>query len=100
MMSGTTKLHDDNRCLNDHLSRANDAGVIQGQTLVLASLQHSPFRSHTIFAVVGRHEGSGSLFAHLKAAGWAAALWAGESHLSFSTRSFFSVNVELTDEGA
>lgn len=49
---------------------------------------------------MSRHEGSGSLFAHLKAAGWAAALWAGESHLSFSTRSFFSVNVELTDEGA
>ena len=46
-----------------------------------------------------RHEGTGSLFARLKAAGWAAALWAGESHLSFSTRSFFVVNVELTDEG-
>ena len=59
----------------------------------------SPLSAAHQFAVVGRHEGSGSLFAHLKAAGWAAALWAGESHLSFSTRSFFSVNVELTDEG-
>lgn len=47
---------------------------------------------------VCRHEGAGSLYALLKARGWATALSAGTSN-SFSARSFFDVNVDLTDEG-
>lgn len=35
----------------------------------------------------------------LKARGWATALMAGESGNSFSTVSFFTVRVDLTDEG-
>lgn len=47
-----------------------------------------------------RHEGKGSLFAALKARGWASALSAGQGGGSFSARSFFSVHVDLTQEGA
>ena len=45
-----------------------------------------------------RHEGAGSLYALLKARGWATALSAGTSN-SFSARSFFDVNIDLTDKG-
>ncbi|KAK9803974.1 hypothetical protein WJX72_009535 [[Myrmecia] bisecta] len=45
------------------------------------------------------HEGEGSVFALLKKQGWATGLSAGEGGSSFSTRSFFMVKVELTDEG-
>jgi hypothetical protein len=47
-----------------------------------------------------RHEGEGSVFAVLKARGWAVELSAGESGMSFSAASLFSVNIVLTDEGA
>ena len=47
-----------------------------------------------------RHEGSGSILAHLKEQGWATSLSAGEGSGSFSARSFFNVRVTLTDEGA
>ena len=40
------------------------------------------------------------MFALLKARGWATSLSAGESGNSFSSRSFFFVRIELTDEGA
>jgi hypothetical protein len=46
-----------------------------------------------------RHEGEGSVFAVLKARGWAVELSAGESGMSFSAASLFSVNIVLTDEG-
>ena len=46
-----------------------------------------------------RHEGSGSILAHLKERGWATSLSAGEGSGSFSARSFFNVRVTLTDEG-
>ena len=46
-----------------------------------------------------RHEGSGSILAHLKEQGWATSLSAGEGSGSFSARSFFNVRVALTDEG-
>lgn len=46
-----------------------------------------------------RHEGEGSLFALLKARGWATSLSAGEGSGSFSARSFFSIGITLTDEG-
>lgn len=57
-----------------------------------------------MFAYVGRalpcrHEGEGSVFALLKAKGWAVELSAGESSMSFSGASLFSVNIILTDEG-
>ncbi|EFJ46374.1 hypothetical protein VOLCADRAFT_105585 [Volvox carteri f. nagariensis] len=45
------------------------------------------------------HEGEGSVFALLKAAGWASALWAGESGGGMSFTSFFTVHVDLTEEG-
>ncbi|GLI63485.1 hypothetical protein VaNZ11_006466 [Volvox africanus] len=45
------------------------------------------------------HEGDGSVFALLKAAGWASALWAGESGGSMSFTSFFTIHIDLTDEG-
>lgn len=40
------------------------------------------------------------MFAVLKARGWAVELSAGESGMSFSAASLFSVNIVLTDEGA
>lgn len=43
--------------------------------------------------------GEGSVFALLKAAGWASGLWAGESGGGLSFASFFTVHVELTEEG-
>ena len=46
-----------------------------------------------------RHEGFGSPFAVLKARGWATELSAGEGGSSFSARSFFTVGINLTDEG-
>lgn len=46
-----------------------------------------------------RHEGFGSPFALLKARGWATELSAGEGGSSFSARSFFTVGINLTDEG-
>lgn len=49
--------------------------------------------------LVHRHEGSGSILAHLKEQGWATSLSAGEGSGSFSARSFFNVRVTLTDEG-
>ena len=49
--------------------------------------------------LVHRHEGSGSILAHLKERGWATSLSAGEGSGSFSARSFFNVRVTLTDEG-
>ena len=39
------------------------------------------------------------MFAVLKARGWAVELSAGESGMSFSAASLFSVNIVLTDEG-
>ncbi|KAG2422783.1 hypothetical protein HXX76_015803 [Chlamydomonas incerta] len=45
------------------------------------------------------HEGEGSVFALLKARGWASALWAGESGGGMSFASFFTVHIELTEEG-
>lgn len=39
------------------------------------------------------------MFAVLKAQGWAVELSAGESGMSFSAASLFSVNIVLTDEG-
>ncbi|KAG2487100.1 hypothetical protein HYH03_014213 [Edaphochlamys debaryana] len=45
------------------------------------------------------HEGEGSVFALLKSRGWASALWAGESGGSLSFASFFTVHIELTEEG-
>ena len=39
------------------------------------------------------------MFALLKARGWAVELSAGESGMSFSAASLFSVNIVLTDEG-
>ncbi|BDA50691.1 Insulin-degrading enzyme [Coccomyxa sp. Obi] len=45
------------------------------------------------------HEGFGSPFAVLKARGWATELSAGEGGSSFSARSFFTVGINLTDEG-
>jgi len=45
------------------------------------------------------HEGEGSVFAQLKAAGWASSLVSGESGSSMSCASFFYVRVELTEEG-
>ena len=46
-----------------------------------------------------RHEGEGSVFAVLKARGWATSLVAGEGALSFSNRSFFMCKADLTDAG-
>ena len=45
------------------------------------------------------HEGKGSVFAVLKRLGWATGLSAGESGLSITSRSFFDVRIDLTDEG-
>ena len=45
------------------------------------------------------HEGKGSVFALLKRLGWATGLSAGESGLSITSRSFFDVRIDLTDEG-
>ncbi|PNW78182.1 hypothetical protein CHLRE_09g386113v5 [Chlamydomonas reinhardtii] len=45
------------------------------------------------------HEGEGSVFALLKARGWASALWAGESGGGMSFASFFTVHIELTEDG-
>ena len=50
--------------------------------------------------VICRHEGKGSLFAELKARGWASALSAGQGGGSFSARSFLNVHIDLTQEGA
>ena len=46
-----------------------------------------------------RHEGEGSVCALLKRKGWAVELSAGESGLSFSSASVFSISIVLTDEG-
>ena len=54
--------------------------------------------SHYVSHLLG-HEGEGSAFAVLKAKGWATGLVAGEASTSFSTRSFFMVRVDLTEEG-
>jgi secreted Zn-dependent insulinase-like peptidase len=45
------------------------------------------------------HEGAGSAFALLKARGLANALSAGEGGGGLSSRSFFAVKVDLTEEG-
>ncbi|KAL6746748.1 insulinase-like metalloprotease [Haematococcus lacustris] len=45
------------------------------------------------------HEGEGSVFALLKARGWAVSLVAGESGSSMSCASFFYCRVEVTDAG-
>ncbi len=46
-----------------------------------------------------RHEGEGSVFALLKAKGWATQLSTGEAGSSFTAKSFFNVTVVLTKEG-
>ena len=58
-----------------------------------------PFNYEVKAFLVHRHEGSGSILAHLKEQGWATSLSAGEGSGSFSARSFFNVRVTLTDEG-
>jgi hypothetical protein len=55
---------------------------------------------YNIWPCCARHEGEGSVFALLKARGWAVELSAGESGMSFSAASLFSINIILTDEGA
>lgn len=45
------------------------------------------------------HEGDGSVFALLKAKGWATSLVAGEGGNSIDSRSFFYVKMDLTEEG-
>ncbi|GLC45843.1 hypothetical protein PLESTM_001791300 [Pleodorina starrii] len=45
------------------------------------------------------HEGEGSVFALLKAQGLASALWSGESSGAMSFASFFTVHVDLTEDG-
>ena len=52
----------------------------------------------TISHILG-HEAKGSLFSVLKHEGWATALTAGEASTSTSQSSFFSVRIELTDDG-
>ena len=49
--------------------------------------------------LVHRHEGEGSVFAVLKAKGWATQLSTGEAGSSFSAKSFFNVTIILTKEG-
>ncbi|GAX77819.1 hypothetical protein CEUSTIGMA_g5262.t1 [Chlamydomonas eustigma] len=91
--------------LESHLRRVVKAlPVKEGHSLELSwqvppswkEYKSSPlnFLSHLL-----GHEGDGSLFSLLKQIGWATALSAGESGLSISSRSFFYVKVELTDEG-
>lgn len=45
------------------------------------------------------HEGEGSILAELKTRGWASGLSAGESADSYSEHSFFTVKVDLTEDG-
>lgn len=53
---------------------------------------------HYVSHLLG-HEGEGSVFAWLKAKGWASGLVAGEAGTSYSSRSFFMVRIDLTEEG-
>lgn len=59
-----------------------------------------PAFAYRIHSDCRRHEGDGSVFALLKARGLAMELAAGESGMSFSGASLFSVHIVLTDEGA
>ncbi len=59
-----------------------------------------PAFAYRIHSDCRRHEGDGSVFALLKARGLAMELAAGESGMSFSSASLFSVHIVLTDEGA
>jgi insulysin len=76
-----------------------DGHVIELQFDTLSEQQHSDAApSHYVSHLLG-HEGEGSAFAYLKKQGWITALSAGEASTSCSSRSFFMVRLELTDEG-
>ncbi|GFR52000.1 hypothetical protein Agub_g14535, partial [Astrephomene gubernaculifera] len=78
--------------------------VREGQSLEL-TWQVPPssrsFREHPLgyLSHLLGHEGEGSVFALLKARGWASALWAGESGGTLTFASLFTVHVDLTEEG-
>lgn len=76
-----------------------DGHIIEIQWPTVAEqLNYRVAPSHYVSFLLG-HEGEGSAFALLKAKGWATALVAGEASTSFSSRSFFMCQIELTEEG-
>ena len=76
-----------------------DGHSIELQFATLSEQAHATAAPcHYVSHLLG-HEGEGSAFALLKKLGLATSLVAGEASTSFSTRSFFMVRIELTEEG-
>ncbi|GAB4818102.1 hypothetical protein N2152v2_005148 [Parachlorella kessleri] len=76
-----------------------DTHTIELQWPTLPESRHyAEAPSHYVSHLLG-HEGEGSVFAYLKAKGWASGLVAGEAGTSYSARSFFMVRIDLTEEG-
>ncbi|KAK9834702.1 hypothetical protein WJX74_008107 [Apatococcus lobatus] len=92
-------LEAEQRCSLIHCIPVKDGHSVEFQWDVPSEQDHYQAAPCSYISHHLGHEGEGSVFAVLKAQGWATSLVAGEGALSFSNRSFFMCKADLTDMG-